>query len=68
MELLVQKILAKSRNFDAHFITSRTILYFIGIFMLNGKQLFTFFDMIAFLKSKLIHCQKDCCHKRYVIK
>ena len=48
--------------------TSKTALYFSGIFMLNGKQLFTLFTFICFLKSKLIRCQKDDYYKSYVIK
>ena len=44
-------------------------LFFTDIFMLNGKLLFLpLLHIIAFFKSKLIHCRKDTRYKRYVIK
>ena len=44
-------MLGKSRNFGDFVTISRTVLYFTGIFMLNGKQLLNKNDTQIFLKN-----------------
>ena len=69
-EFTCRKMHASSRNFGHLVYNQQNCIMFYWYFYTEWKTVAhaPYIYLIDFFKSKLMHCQKDGCYKRYVIK